>query len=474
MSGLFSVQRRWFRFAAYVALAFLTIVQPALADIKDAYQREFAFLEAEKHSLKQRLGTLDQQTAEKVAAANAEVDQLQGRALSLSLSAERMTEMLTDVERQVDTTGEDQDLVDSLLTQAAAQLEKGAVELPEPPKDGQADIQQLQFAFDSALVLLDRHSSVRKEQGEFFGEDGEKVEGMIIRVGQIASFGVADNAAGALAPAGGAMLKVWPGVESGPIARSLAAGEQPGLLKLFLYESLDNGVDRKKDKTVREVVDSGGVIGWVIVAIGLVALLMALIRTLLLFTAAANTDRLVATITPLVERKELDRAIELCAKARNSSGRVLRATLKNLHRPRHELEDIISEAVLHETPTLDRFGSMIIVIAAVAPLLGLLGTVTGMIATFDIITEFGTGNPKLLSGGISIALVTTELGLIVAIPALVIGNLLSGWAESIKDAMDKAALRVVNVAAGIRLRERPTTAPDIESKGQPSEPVAAT
>ena len=92
----------------------------------------------------------------------------------------------------------------------------------------------------------------------------------------------------------------------------------------------------------------------------------------------------------------------------------------------------------------DRFGALIIVIAAVSPLLGLLGTVTGMIATFDVITEFGTGDPKLLSGGISIALVTTELGLIVAIPMLLFGNLLSGWAERIKDDMEQAALRVIN------------------------------
>jgi biopolymer transport protein ExbB len=67
-----------------------------------------------------------------------------------------------------------------------------------------------------------------------------------------------------------------------------------------------------------------------------------------------------------------------------------------------------------------------------------------MITTFDIITEFGTGDPKLLSGGISIALVTTEIGLAVAIPALLAGNILSGWSESIKDDMEKGALGVIN------------------------------
>ena len=88
---------------------------------------------------------------------------------------------------------------------------------------------------------------------------------------------------------------------------------------------------------------------------------------------------------------------------------------------------------------------MILMIAGVAPLLGLLGTVTGMIQTFDVITEFGTSDPKLLAGGIAVALVTTEQGLIVAIPCLLLGNLLSGWADRIKDDMEKGALKVINL-----------------------------
>ena len=88
------------------------------------------------------------------------------------------------------------------------------------------------------------------------------------------------------------------------------------------------------------------------------------------------------------------------------------------------------------------------VIASVAPLLGLLGTVTGMITTFDVITEFGTGDPKLLSGGISIALVTTELGLIVAIPALMLGSLLNAWARNIRRDIEHSALRATNAFLG--------------------------
>lgn len=87
-------------------------------------------------------------------------------------------------------------------------------------------------------------------------------------------------------------------------------------------------------------------------------------------------------------------------------------------------------------------------IASMTPLLGLLGTVTGMIETFDMITEFGTGDPKLLSEGISIALVTTELGLIVAIPTLLLGSLLSTWSKNIKNDMEHSALRITNAFLG--------------------------
>ncbi|MCH2109456.1 MAG: MotA/TolQ/ExbB proton channel family protein [Polyangiaceae bacterium] len=448
---------------------------PAQADdaqLRKAYQREFAFLEAERSSLQSRIEKLKQSNSSKIDAGQEEIDRLQGKILGLASESERISEQLYEAERTADTAGDGAEQVDSTIAQMGAALEKGGLELPEAG-DGQSEAlqQQLSFGFDKGLELLRRYSAVRKEKGSFFAESGKQIDGELVHIGRIATYGVSDEASGALAPAGDKRLKLWTASPSDASAQGVANGNNPDQLKIFLYESLDKGVEEKKEKTALEVVDDGGVIGWVIVWAGVVVLLMALLRSFFLMRSAANTDKLVEQIAPLVRAHQFQEAIGACDRAKSAAGRVLKATLKHINRPREELEDIISESILHETPHLDRFGSTIMVVAAVAPLLGLLGTVTGMIATFDIITEFGTGNPKLLSSGISVALVTTELGLIVAIPALLLGNLLSAWAEKIKDEMDRAALHITNISTGARFSRVPN--PNHYASGPDQEKIAS-
>jgi biopolymer transport protein ExbB len=123
---------------------------------------------------------------------------------------------------------------------------------------------------------------------------------------------------------------------------------------------------------------------------------------------------------------------------------VLATIIHNRSLQRQQLEDLVAEAILSERPTLERFLPAVNVIAVVAPLLGLLGTVTGMIATFSVITEHGTGDPRLLSGGISEALLTTQWGLMVAIPALLAHALLAGRVDHIIADMETQALKLLN------------------------------
>jgi len=443
-------------FAVVSVLGARVKAEPAGADLDKAYRKEFAFLEAEKRTLAQRVTEIDRQTAEKSRAASAELDALQGRLMALGVEADQLALQLADAERQIDVVAEGEDVLANTITQAAAQLEKGQIALPAIEENAAPDAQvkQLGFAFAKAIELLDQYGKVQTVPGEYFDATGKLVKGKVVKVGNIAAYGVGTQS-GALSPVGGGKLKLWASAQGELAATDLAAGQRPEKLGIFLYESIEKAVEERKEKTVADIVEGGGVIGWVIIVIGFVAMLMVLARIVILMRAAANTEHLVDQLAPLVQRRDIDKAIAVCAKTRNAAGRVLQATLEHLDSSRDHLDDIISERILKETPSIDRFGQAIVVIAAVAPLLGLLGTVTGMISTFDVITEFGTGNPKLLSGGISEALITTEFGLIVAIPGLLFGNVLSGWGERIKTDMDRAALRITNIAAGKIVVQRP-------------------
>ena len=170
-----------------------------------------------------------------------------------------------------------------------------------------------------------------------------------------------------------------------------------------------------------------------------------MVRAVLLALVSRNLKGLEERVAALVAEGQYPEAIELSKASSGSAARVMASLLPALQQGMDDVEDVVSEAILAENRRIQRFSMIILVVAAVAPLLGLLGTVTGMISTFDVITKLGTGDPKMLSGGISTALVTTELGLVVAIPTLLLGNLLRGWADNIESAVEHAVFRVVNV-----------------------------
>ena len=125
--------------------------------------------------------------------------------------------------------------------------------------------------------------------------------------------------------------------------------------------------------------------------------------------------------------------------------KVLLKALPFKDRSRSDMENALQEAILGEIPAIERFLSTLGMLAAIAPLMGLLGTVTGMINTFHTITYYGTGDPRMMSGGISEALVTTMLGLAVAIPIMLCHTLLSRMVETQISRMEEKAVSFVNM-----------------------------
>ena len=413
-------------------------------ELQAAYQKEYAFLEAQQRDLQARLAAFEAQSQRAEQEKEARIDRVEGEYINLQSRADRVNDMLTRAERQVSVVEDSRNTLEATFLQAGSTLQPYGLEaLRSEQYLASGDAEKIGTLFDETLDLLAGLGQLRKTPGRFFLTDGTEVEGTIIRVGNIASYGIAGDRGGALAPAGDKRLKVW-SKSSPDIAQALANGRAPDVIGIFLYESVQKAVEETAGKTLLSVIRSGGTIAWIIVGLGALAALMIVLRIIFLRNASKSTGKVDKAVGDLVEQGRIGEALKACKKLKGSTANVVASAIRNLDREREHIEDIVMEQMLHESTHLNRFGAFIIVIAAVAPLLGLLGTVTGMIATFDIITEFGTGDPKLLSGGISIALVTTEIGLAVAIPALIFGNLLSGWAESIKDDMEKAALHVMN------------------------------
>ncbi len=437
-----------------IVLLFLTVFTSFLqgrteknenGTLKMAYKKEFAFLEAQKRSLKKRLEELKKERETKAEEAQKEIENLQNEFLSLTMKSEKLSDMLVEAERSADITQEGIDILENTIDQAGSSLKKYGVTISEVQENKSDMDKVLEKAFFSAAQTIEELGELRTKKGEYFLRDGSVAEGSILEVGGIASYAKGKLGSGLLTPAGEGKMKLWD-VYAEDTAEKLFAGANLEKLKIFLYESTETEISEKEGKTVLGVIQSGGVIAWVIVFMGITALLFIVLRIRFLHRASANTGKLMKKVGPLIEKGEISSATELCRQKTGATTRVLAATLRNLEGCCDDhVEDVISESILHENTHLDRFGSIILVFAAVAPLMGLLGTVTGMISTFDVITEFGTGDPKMLSGGISEALVTTELGLIVAIPTLFIGNLLSNWAENIKRDMEQAALHVTNL-----------------------------
>lgn len=455
-------------------LVLLFLASPAIAQktpdrLELAYKKEFAFLEAEKRGLADRLATVKRENKAAVRRAQGGLAVTQKTVLALGLQAETLAETLRTLDRDAEAAEEGKTNLEGLVQSVARGIEPYGATLPEA-----SDAQKVAAGFAKIDTLIAERATVRTEKGRFFLADGKAVEGSLVRVGDVAIYGVSDGAAGALTPAGGGKFKLDP-PQGEATARALAKGERPATLAMFLYESAEKNFEARKEKTPREIVESGGAIAWVIVGLGGVALLLIGLRLVLLGVAAsAGGKRLMARLADLVAREETGEALATCQAARGGTARVLEGVVRGLDDGEREtMENLVAERLVAEERRLDRFGAPILIIAAVAPLLGLLGTVTGMISTFDVITEFGTGNPKLLSGGISEALITTELGLIVAIPALLLGNLLTGWASGLKSRLEERALHLMNVARVGTLDVDVAPAPEPPAVDPPAEAVTA-
>ena len=201
-----------------------------------------------------------------------------------------------------------------------------------------------------------------------------------------------------------------------------------------------------------ELVKAGGWLMGPIILCSVIAMAIIIERLWAYRQRKVLPTNLVAQIWKLHQDKQLTAAHIATVRKSSPLGRMLAAGLVNRSHTREVMKEAIEEEGRQVVHQLERYLNTLGTIATISPLLGLLGTVIGMIKVFAAITSSGVGNPSVLAGGISEALITTAAGLSVAIPAVIFHRYLSGRVDKIVVSMEEQALKMVEVMQGERER----------------------
>lgn len=206
-------------------------------------------------------------------------------------------------------------------------------------------------------------------------------------------------------------------------------------LDVLQNKAIKNSISDTKELTWQEELQAffkkGGIVMYPLMLVAIFALLLCLERFVMLTVRGRIGKHFLKKVYLMVDEKRYEAAANLCLKKESSLSMVMFAVLNKARDGRDAAEKSLQEALLREQPKLERRMGLLAAMGSIAPLLGLLGTVTGIITLFNVITEVGTNDARVLAGGISEALVTTETGLIIAIPVMILHGLLSEKIEKV-------------------------------------------
>jgi biopolymer transport protein ExbB len=237
----------------------------------------------------------------------------------------------------------------------------------------------------------------------------------------------------------------------GGLGRALPQLAETGSGELPLDSTLGKALKiERAAKGVSEYVAEGGVVGYVIIVLGAAALLLTFFKGYEIHGFPVAEPEQVDVVLEELARGDHEAAARQAQQMKGTSGEMLTTGVEHVREGRGVLEELLFEKILRVRPSLERFLPFLAITAAAAPLLGLLGTVIGMIKTFQLITIFGTGDAKSLSSGISEALVTTALGLIVAIPTLVLHGVLTRMAKHKLGLLEQISAAFLNGVSSLR------------------------
>lgn len=374
------------------------------------------------------------------------VEDLNRRALTLRKQVETLRRAQTlrqqervDLAAELDRLEQEKVFIDSVFEEYRRSLETRV--LPAEWQYLQAQLPQSNEAlWDWSLDWLEKKKNGYRFAGQVLDAEGNAETGEMLVLGPVAYF-LNDTQNGLVITRPGSAM---PGLYTldAPLG-DFAQGKS-----VSLPVDVSGGDAMKVAEAKPGLIahlQQGGVVVVPLLLIGALALIMALRKTLDLQRMTVTLSDQTRQVLGSLNDQNAETLMQTLTTEPQPLASLLVAALQHRKASRTHLEEILHEHVLAVLPRLERSLGTLAVFGGVAPLLGLLGTVTGMIHTFQLVTIFGSGNAKTLSGGISEALVTTEVGLVIAIPILLVHAFLARKAKTLLAEMEQTAVVLVNI-----------------------------
>ncbi|MFO7723957.1 MAG: MotA/TolQ/ExbB proton channel family protein [Oceanipulchritudo sp.] len=427
----------------------------AETDLKQSMERYADLQERikeEKIPLSRELNTLKSELREKRREAERAQRLKDNRSVDLNSLQERVEkrqEQLDYVANLVADFGQRFQRDISLPEQQLYEAELEAFDAATNEAMGDQEMAKSLRLLDQAFILrvsVDRFQELAGGQifpGEAVVENGEVESGNFLLIGPMDYFSsLSSDSAGVALKAGLIPPVVGISPDRDTLVRStISSGE--GLLPVDPTLGSALALASQED-TLWEHIQKGGIWIWPILFFAFLATVTALFKAFEIYSVKMPRPGVLHDILKALNEGRRDEAMELAKGVNGPARAMLMDAVEHSEESKELIEEVMYERMLEVQPRLERLLPFIAVTAATAPLMGLLGTVTGMINTFKLITIFGTGDAKQLSSGISEALVTTEFGLIVAIPSLIMHALLNRRAQGVMANMERMAVAFVN------------------------------
>jgi biopolymer transport protein ExbB len=415
-----------------------------------------ARLQAAVAELTARRTAADQRWAAAVAEKTAARDELAAALLATELQRRQLAAGQTVREQAVHTQVDEAARLraaiasaESAADQLAEHLQVLAGELPAATVPGAlaADNRPDDIAA-AADAFLAVGMAVRQVDATIRVVDGRELNVDLLQVGHVGHLYAADGEAGAAfrspTDADGVRWAAVAPTAAAAIEAAVSAGSSATAIPLDVTCSLQQPRTIGDARLVTRL-RAGGAVMIPLLAIAITALLLMLERMVVLYRDGARRESVVAAVLAAADAGDWAGAEDACVRRPGVVPRTLAACLRARPGGAQAMEDAIQEQLLHEVPRLRRFLGGIGVLAAVAPLLGLLGTVTGIIRTFHVLTVYGDAHPGAMAGGITEALMTTAAGLTIAIPILLGHAWLNGRADSVVADAERHAATLLNL-----------------------------